>query len=198
MANDSSTGGYLAPEPPGPLYDTALEDFFQQIVVGITGIPGNLVRPRWQQEPPNPPPAKSDWIALGVEVGPKQWDAYQKFDPTIGTDGAYIVEGAERIRLALSFYGPNNERNHTAFDDGLQLSQNREALSAQKISYIEAESPVNLPALLKDRMRLRVDIAFIFSRWVSRTYPVRTIASASVDLYNESYVEHVEVSPPTP
>ena len=61
MTNTSATGGFLSPlSTPAPLEDQALADFFQQYVAGITGIAGNLVRPRWQAEPPNIPQVASD------------------------------------------------------------------------------------------------------------------------------------------
>ena len=55
MPNDSSTGGFLlASSVNGDLNDNALIDFLQTVVVGITGFPGAMVRPR-QAEPPNIP-----------------------------------------------------------------------------------------------------------------------------------------------
>lgn len=197
MAADSTEAGYLAPTPPGPLNDLALEDLFQQVVVSLTGLPGNLVRPRWQPNPPNQPSAETDWIAIGVSHGETQWDAYQRFEP-LPEPGSYIVEGTEVLRANVSFYGPNNEAVKNRLLFGLQVSQNRDALEVQKIKYQGAGSPVNLPALLKEYWTLRVDVTLNFTRWVTRTYPIKTLQRAGTDLNNEFYVTPISVNPPSP
>src|SRR4051812_32846586 len=67
MANDSSTGGYLAPAgSPAPLEGQALLRFLQGVVVGITGLPGKRVVQRWQDEPPVIPPGDVPWAAVDV------------------------------------------------------------------------------------------------------------------------------------
>jgi len=43
-----------------------LEDFMQSLVAGITNLPGNLVRPRWQPQPLPIPPHNVDWAAIGI------------------------------------------------------------------------------------------------------------------------------------
>lgn len=67
MSNTSATGGYLLPEQsPAPLEGDALDDFFHDIVAGITGLDTNLVRPRWQETPPPAPKRGTNWAAVGV------------------------------------------------------------------------------------------------------------------------------------
>ena len=63
---DSRAQGYLAPLDP-LLDDDSLLDAFQKVVRGITGIEGDLVRPRWQPDDvPNMPDYNVDWCALRV------------------------------------------------------------------------------------------------------------------------------------
>lgn len=68
---DSSTGGYLKPNPspgfPNPLGGPELLEFFQELFSGITGVPGPMIRPRWQQEPAPMPPNGTDWLAIGIQ-----------------------------------------------------------------------------------------------------------------------------------
>ncbi len=45
---DSATGGYINPSG-GSAYDQELEDIFQTFIVGITSLPGAMVRPRFQR-----------------------------------------------------------------------------------------------------------------------------------------------------
>lgn len=54
MPQDTTTPGYLPPST-SPAYDAALDQMFHDLVMGITGLTGDLVRPRWQAEPPQQP-----------------------------------------------------------------------------------------------------------------------------------------------
>lgn len=195
MAADSTASGYLRPTPPGPLYDDDLEDFFQAFVVGLTGFPGNLVRPRWQPDPPNLPSDDVDWIALGVAIVDRQWNSFQKFHADIGPEGTYISEGNEVMEVFLSFYGPSHSAKRREFEDGLQISQNLDPLFAQRIKYIECRMPVSVPAILKNRWFMRSDIKVVFHRWVERVYPIKTFTSATVDINDEKHITHVSVTP---
>lgn len=155
---------------------TALEDTFQGVIVAITGLPGNLIRPRWQPEPANPPGADIDWIAFGLSALAPQWNAYQHLDPT-GEN--YLVEGSQVLSCNLSFYGPGHAHRRGEFLDGLQIGQNLEELEAAKIKFMEFANPVQVPALFKNQWRLRSDVRVIFNRWVTRTYPIKSILSAN-------------------
>ena len=198
MGTDSTTPGYLGPLPPEPLYDRALEDMFQGVIRGLTGLPGNLVRPRWQPDPPNQPAVDVTWLAFGVTVGSLQWNAYQKFDPTLDPpNGAYVVEGAEELRLNLSFYGPGGKALLGRFAAGIQLDQNLEELRTQNIKFVGLSASINLPALLKEMWTLRTDMSVTFTRWGTRTYPIKSLVSAIGGLNNEFYVEPISVTPPS-
>jgi hypothetical protein len=63
---NSASGGYLVPVSPLPLDDEELGRRLSNVVAGVTGIPGNLVRPRWQKNPPPIPDEGVDWVAVGV------------------------------------------------------------------------------------------------------------------------------------
>ncbi|WP_217284496.1 phage neck terminator protein [Pseudomonas nitroreducens] len=66
MANTSASGGYLTPAGAPTPADEALEDILQPMVVGITGLPGKMVRPRWQPGNPKQPEPNVNWCAIGV------------------------------------------------------------------------------------------------------------------------------------
>jgi hypothetical protein len=195
MASSSTEAGYLAPDTPGPDYDDALEDLFQATIVGITGIPGNLVRPRWQPEAPNTPGFDVDWIAFGLQVIDRQWNSYQVFDSDLN---AYTVSGTEVLHCNVSFYGPHLTEKRRRWEDGLQVDQNLAPLHAQGIKYIDMLDPVALPALFKNRWRERMDMKAVFHRWATRIYPVTTLVSVGADLDNERYHTPIVVNPPSP
>lgn len=70
--NTSATGGYLLPAKQFPLPgNLSFRQFLQQIFVGLSGLPGDLVRPRWQPSPPKQPDIFINWLAIGItEVKP--------------------------------------------------------------------------------------------------------------------------------
>lgn len=174
MATDSSQAGYLRPGT-SPPYDAALEDIFQGVIVGVTGLPGRLVRPKYQPDPPNHPGFDLDWCAFSVYVEPAMWNSHR----TLLEDGSYLVQGQEVLRVTTSFYGPGRQAAERSWREGLQLEQNRDALVAQKIAFIEFAEPVNVPVLLKEQWVKKVDVKGTFHRWAERIYPVRSLNEAA-------------------
>lgn len=178
---DSSTGGYLAPSSiGGDVNDQALQTFIQAVVVGITGLPGNLVRPRWQQEPPNIPDVGINWAAIGP--GQRERDPF-----------AAVVQGANNttvirnrvVEILCSFYGPAAEATGELLAMGFEVPQNREALtyvSGQWTGFnlvSGVSGPVIAPALLKGRWYRKADYSFRVRQQQKYTYPVLTVESAT-------------------
>lgn len=65
--NTSATGGYLLPANQFPLpANLSFKQFLQQVFVGLSGLPGNLVFPRWQVAPPKQPDLYTNWMSIGV------------------------------------------------------------------------------------------------------------------------------------
>ena len=52
--------------PSAPLEDDALDAVLQAMVVGITGLSGDLVRSQWQVVSPKQPERYTNWCAIGV------------------------------------------------------------------------------------------------------------------------------------
>lgn len=193
--NDSSTGGPLAPTSAAVSDDDALDDVFQALVAGITGIAGALVRPRYQAEPPNLPAFATDWCAIGV-VDRRPADTY----PFVKHDGAAnggrgqdVLVRHEELIVRASFYGPNAGSNAALLRDGLAIKQNLdplfEATPRMQLAYVgDAE---RAPELLKNKMTNRWDFPFTVRRAVVRTYPVLNIVEADGTL--EANVAHGDV-----
>lgn len=175
---DSSTGGYLSPAVASPpLEDDALTAIFQQMIVGITGLPGNMVRPRWQPNPPKQPEPTVNWCALGIAV--------QTLDdgPAIVHNGAgngsdtYIRH--EQIDVLASFYGPNGMQNAQLLSDGLAIPQNLEQLKAQDMNSVDTGQIRTAPDLINEQWVRRYDIELTFRRKITRSYAVLNVLSAS-------------------
>jgi hypothetical protein len=175
--NDSSTGGYLSPAVASPpLEDDALTAIFQKMIVGITGLPGNMVRPRWQPNPPKQPEPAVNWCALGIAV--------QTLDdgPAIVHNGAgngsdtYIRH--EQIDVLASFYGPNAMQSAQLLSDGLAIPQNLEQLKAQDMNSVDTGPIRAAPDLINEQWVRRYDLELTFRRKITRSYAVLNILTA--------------------
>ena len=70
--NNSSTGGFLKPNPQPPALTTVppkltLIQFIQTLLVGLSELSSDLVRSEWQLEPPKQPDATVNWLAFGIK-----------------------------------------------------------------------------------------------------------------------------------
>ena len=184
MTNTSATGGYIQPTSALPLDDAALDTLLQALVVGITGLPGNLVRPRWQPVAPKQPDASVDWCAVGV----MDYDAESNI--SITHDGTGLGQSTsyqnETLDIQASFYGPTARGNASLLRDGLMIAQNRELLSLQEISLKgQPGRAIRAPELVNQQWINRVDLPFTLSRRIVRIWPIENIlginATATTD-----------------
>jgi hypothetical protein len=180
---DSSTGGYLAPNPPPdptPLEDQALDEFLQQVVSLIVGLPGQMVRPRWQAEPPAQPAYNIDWAAIGItEFDP---DTFVGIIHHPDGNGFNELQHQERMSLLCSFYGPNAGGNAKLLRDGLAISQNREVLFLSGMSLIEVGRPLAAPAFQNQRWTRKIDMTVTINRQIRRYYPILNVLGAPITI----------------
>jgi hypothetical protein len=174
---DSSTGGYLSPAVASPpLEDDALAAIFQQMIVGITALPGNMVRPRWQPNPPKQPEPTVNWCALGIAVQtPDDGPAIIHNGAGNGSD-TYIRH--EQIDVLASFYGPGAMQYAQLLSDGLAIPQNLEALKAQDMNSVDTGAIRAAPDLINEQWVRRYDLELTFRRKITRSYAVLNILTA--------------------
>lgn len=185
--NTSATGGYLiAADDPAPLEDEALDDFLQAVVVGISGLAGTVVFPRWQTDVPNLPDAGTDWAAVGVTEQDPDTYAVTSHDPEgADDDGVDQLIRHETIVVKTSFYGPNAGKYMSLFRDGLQVEQNRAALTAAGFGLKQTSKPIRAPELVKGKWLNRIDLDLIVRRMILREYPVLSLLSANGTIYTD-------------
>lgn len=176
---NSSVAGYLVPQASGPqpLEGTALEDFLHDLVAGVTGLAGELVRPRWQPEPDQIPAAATAWVAFGFTRRPIQQFPEIRHDGAANSgEGADIAHIQEVIEMALSFYdlgaGGLADKYCALMRDGVFIAQNREALQRAGFDVREVGSPIPAPVVLKQRWLYRVDLSVTILRQIDRQYAV--------------------------
>lgn len=193
MATDSSVAGYLNPSAAAP-YDDALDDFLQGVIVGLTGLPGSLVRPRWQSEPPQRPEFNVNWCSFGLTDTEVDTFAYERHDPS--GEGPTKVERDEILSFIHSFYGPNAHGIAERFRDGFEIPQNRDVLSSGGIGLIEVQRAVKVPSLLAERWVPKIDVMVLYRRRTSRSYPVLTIRSAGIEIVTQDGSTPISVTQP--
>lgn len=202
MSNNSSTRGYLSqlayvvPDywDPGYVIDSPLEgesliNFFQEWIVGLTGLPGANVRPRWQPEPPNIPHENVDWAAFGIIRREADIFAAELHYPTPLSYNE--IRRHEVLHFLISFYGPNADHYCYSLRDGMQLAQNLEVLSLNSMGLVESGDITAMPELLKEKWLYRADLPFSIRRQIVRDYGVESLVSSTVTFNNELYVETI-------
>lgn len=182
MTNDSSTGGYLLPSISSlpVLEDAELYSFFQAIFVGLTGIDGKLVRPRWQPVPPNQPAANVSWMAFGITDYDSDTFSYEIHSGSLngGQGGSYIGDN-EIITILCSFYGPSAGANASLVRDGLQVGQNREALTIAGMTLVDSGKRTAVPQLTNEQWINRIDLPVRIRRSEVRIYPILNLLTAT-------------------
>ena len=171
MLNNSSTGGFLAPSPPLPPEDTALDELLQALVVGIVGLSGNLVRPRFQPRPPPVPEAAIDWCAIGVTSETSEKNISQVH--IAAGDGSTISYDNDVISVLASFYGPTARGNAKLLRTGLMIPQNRETLFNSGLALMEMPGDtIFLPEIVNTQTLRRADIEIHFRRRTTLVWPI--------------------------
>lgn len=191
MSNNTTTGGYILPDPVNPpLEGQALNRFLQQWIAGVSGLPGELVRVHWQTEPPEIPGAGNAWASFGIRDRAADDYAYFGHDGTLDNGaGADVMQRHTFMTLAGKFYdtGVNGLADSYAsqFRDGVLVSQNRWALVQNGFGVVRVGSMVSVPVILNQRWQYRVDLEIVLKREKIRQYPVRTFESSAGDIYTD-------------
>lgn len=214
-ANNSATGGYLLPDSEIefvgsgvitfvgngpivwinsipyqlPLEDDALDDFFQAFVVGITGLPGNMVRPRYQAvEPPNLPDYGTDWAAIGVmTIDSDDYPYIHHYDNILLGNNAFAFDEMirqENIEILCSFYGPDAGNYCSILRDGMYIPQNFEVLTLAGMGVTSAGPHMQkIPQRIKNQWTNRWDINLYIKRAIQRRYAIFSLVSAAAQLW---------------
>lgn len=184
MANDSATGGYLVPAiSPAPLEDDALDDFIHDLLAGVSGLVGNLIRPLWQEEPPNIPDRSVTWCAFGMVESKSDTYAVEEHDAD--GDGTDLTRRHEVMQWRVSCYGPQCGAMASLIRDGFGLAQNREPLTLAGMGFVSVTGPTRTAELIKQKWLKRQDLQIYIRREVIREYPVLNLLSASGTLITE-------------
>jgi hypothetical protein len=192
--NTSATGGYLAPTTTAPPSDQDFARQLSNLVAGVTGVPGNMVRPRWQAVPPPIPRSTDDWFAVGVTTvepadrgTPYIRHVGRAYDPNTGDevpyDGRSDLTQHELITVLASAYGPASGHNSSLLRDGLAIEQNWELAHSRGMTLVEIGPIRHVPEQVDEVWYDRRDVEIKIRREVDRTYSILNILSAQGTLH---------------
>lgn len=184
----SATGGYLTTALPD---NVALRRFFQGLIKGITGLPGPMVRPRWQANPPPMPSIDTNWCSFGITARAPDASAYV----SPAEENARIVRH-EDLEIVCSFYGPAGEGYAEILRDGMQVSQNREPLLIASMGFKSNTGLTHVPEQHNDRWYERCDITLTISRETGKVYEILCFTGAIGAIITETLTLPFEVTNP--
>jgi hypothetical protein len=177
--NDSSTGGYLLPKSqPSEFGNLSFEEFLQTVFVGVSGLPGDLVRPKWQENPPTQPDIGVNWLAIGLGEDDADTFAYNGID----SSGNNSFQRMEALSVQCTFYGPDSHRYMRIVRDGFQIPQNFAALQKANMGFVSTSRGTRVPDLVNERWVNRWEMTAYFRRQDIRTYPILNLVSGSGSL----------------
>jgi hypothetical protein len=185
---DSSTGGYLPPQPPLPLNDSDLQHFFHGVIVGVTALPDTLVRPAWQQNPPPIPAIDINWMAFSITIQAQDNEPAQ----VQISDSVSEMRRHENLDILCTFYGPDAQSISMSFRDGIYLGQNREPLLLAGMGLVGFDDIQHVPELINDRYFNRCDLNMLLRREVKRQFPILTFLKAEGTFFADDNAKIIE------
>jgi hypothetical protein len=189
VSNNSSTGGYLLPTSTDPIPGgLTLTQFIQSVLVGISGIDGTLVRPKWQIDPPKQPNISVNWLAFRVIQENPDTYGYSDMD----SEGNTYSQRHEDLRIQCGFYGPDAMHYAGIVRDGFQISQNLEVLRSAKMGFTSTGQPLRVPDLVNERWVERIEMEVVLRREIVRTYAILSLSSAKGTIYSDTTPEFIQ------
>jgi hypothetical protein len=147
-------------------------------VKAVVGLPGPLVRPRWQVEPPAFPPPDVTWVSIGIDRREAETYANVIHLENAGhPQGADMILRQEALDLRCTFFGPDADAAAERLRAGIHVTQNRDGLRSAGVGLTSVGSAIAVPALINDRWVYGIDVTVYFCRAVGLVYDVRTVSS---------------------
>lgn len=191
--------GYKPPVSTVPLPKRlTLNQFIQTVIAGVSGLPGALVRTKWQTEPPKDPDIEIDWISFGVSLANPDANGYVG----VNDDGTLDYQRHEDLEVALDLFGPDCLEIAGLIRDGFQIDQNRVALQLANMGFVNVSGARFIPDLVNERFVQRRVMSIFLRRQVQRTYPIPTLLSCTGTVYTvqgaEEFLTNFQIPNPPP
>lgn len=184
FVSDSRSAGYLAPlSIDHPQNDGDLDAIIQAWVRDMTGLPGDLVRPRWQSTPPPAPPQDVNWVSLGCQ---QQVLNDYHYMGQVDADTA-LLQRHETMEYLFTWYGANASGLSIGFRDRAMVTQNRDYIESFGIKLMHIGNANNTPLLVNEVYRPRCDQPVHFRRQIDTLFPIKSLLSAPFVIHNNPF-----------
>lgn len=178
MSNDSTTPGYLTPVGDMPKYDKELEREISRWIRGVSGLPVEVVFPRWTDPQRKIPKNDTTWCDFGITTIPQP---LSQADVQI-SDAESQQWTWEKVTVICCFYGPDGGSTASTFRSGIFVEQNNAELNRTGLSLVEAGTIYNLPELINNQWVRRYDLTVTLNRKNVRTYNIKSIVDGHVTI----------------
>lgn len=179
MSGSSTVAGFIRPLATSTPEGNALEDIFQALIVGLTGLPATLVRPAYQDDPPAQPPPSTNWAAFMFQMDSGQdYQFHEQLGAAADGQGEARRGALVQVEALISFRGPAAISNARLFRTGAMVPQNQEALRAQQIAIEHIDEARLVPTLDNTQWVKRVDVQVRIQQAIIRTYAIRNLVEA--------------------
>lgn len=180
---DTRAPGYVL--QPRAIPALTIDQVLQTWVTGITNLPGDMVRPRWQPAPPPMPDQGIDWVAIGYLSTTSDANAWFGHDPNDPTGlGTSTLQYHTAIDALASFYGTNCDVYANALNSGAFVGQNRDLLAQNGMMLVDVAPMRMVPELINQIWVRRADVPITLRQQITATFPIRTLLSAPVSTHN--------------
>lgn len=183
MSNDSTQAGWLTPIVDDTDYDEALERNLSRWISAVSGLPGDMMFPRWQTQDKTRtwPDAYANWCSFGVlSITPDDNPAL-----TNTTDTGTEEWQHETLECLISFYGPKGQRYSLQFKGGIAIPQNNNQLNDLNLSLGDSSRIISAPEFISEQWIRRYDITVRLRRKVIREYGIKSLVEAPVKFFGE-------------
>ena len=193
---NSATGGPIVPVSTTLVDGVALDTILQGFVVGLTGLPGTLVRPRWQLVPPPAPNATTDWCAVGIteryQLGVREisqhYTSYPSTASPVDPTGDGYTESWEVwfYRVVVTFYGPDSALYGRQMLRNISIAQNLEYLYPYSMQIVRVpQSMRTVSELTNQQFVQRQDIELELTQKIASIWPIENLQQAQITIIEE-------------
>lgn len=155
-------------------YDDNLNLIINTWVKKITGLPENLIRPLWQQDPPVIPKNGINWCAFGV-------DTFTSYNPVFEQLTEYTdIRQNEELTVLMRFYGQQSQKIANQFRISVLHPQNNYQLNKLGFTIGKVSQLVAFPELINDKWHSRHDLSVFIRRRTNRVYDVKSLLQSDI------------------
>lgn len=187
-ALSSAYPGYLLPTTPSPLDDEQLGRRLSNLIAGVTGLPGAMVRPRWQADAPPIPPPETDWAAVGVTTYPTR-GGVPYLQHVSDDDGHDVVHDPSDLEALVTFYGPGCAGLARLVTTALWVGQSWEQLTPLGISLRDVGEVRVTAEKVNERFYRRADFVLQLTQSVTRDYAILNVLRADGEVHAQHGVD---------